>query len=109
MYYEFDSSNKLSLQHTDSAFNCCPEKITATVSIEGGNIDIVEDEEFLDGMACACLCPFDLAIEVTNLAPGTYTIHAAGPDGGGLSFTVELLHGATGSYCESRSGTYPWE
>jgi hypothetical protein len=108
IYYEFDSSNKLSLQHTNVVFNCCPEKITATVKVEGGVIDIVEAEEFGEGSPCFCLCPFDLALEVTDLTPGTYTIHAAGPDEGGVSFTVELLHGASGSHCEPRSG-YPWE
>ena len=108
MYYALDSSNKLTLQHTGSVFNCCPKEITATVSVEGGVIDIAEAEDFGDGFGCTCLCTFDLTIEVADLAPGTYTIQADGPEGSGLKFTVELVHGASGSYCEPRSG-YPWE
>ncbi len=72
--YSYNGKSELQLFHSDLFANCCLDELTATISIEGNTITIRQDEYFSDGMACACVCPYDMAMTLTTLSPGTYKI-----------------------------------
>jgi len=110
--YQYDGENLLLLRHINAAFNCCPESITADVSIEDSVIIIEERHSFLNGNACFCNCLYDLDFEIRNLEPGEYTIKVIEillePSDEPLEFTVDLPYlSSSGSYCVSRDH-YPW-
>ncbi len=54
-------------------FNCCLD-VWMEVSLDGQNIVVVEVEDPDDSMACDCMCPYELSIEVSNLTEGTYNV-----------------------------------
>ncbi|MDH4158140.1 MAG: hypothetical protein OEW00_12780, partial [candidate division Zixibacteria bacterium] len=41
--WEYDGESVLNLMHENATFNCCPEEITAQISVDGNVIRIVED------------------------------------------------------------------
>ena len=63
----------LYVTHQDAMFNCCPEALGASISVEDNQIKVGEYES--DGY-CDCICPFDLSYEIGPLVEGnTYVIY----------------------------------
>jgi len=93
--YNFDGVGRLTLNHINAGFNCCPV-IAANISVEGG---------------CLCLCLFDVSYEILDLAPGNYRISVIEPYAGGydppLEFMVDLSGATSGQFCVPRT-VYPW-
>ena len=107
--YQYQANTgTLLLRHVNAAFNCCPQVIRGDVTIDHDQINIIESEA---GGLCACLCLYDLDFEISNLAPGTYTIDVTepllSPKDPRLTVTLDLVTNPTGLICLPRSG-YPW-
>jgi len=64
--------NTLWVYHIDAVYNCCIEDIDVTVRVEGNVVDLLETE--ILQAPCDCVCPYDIATQVTNLSPGIYTV-----------------------------------
>ncbi|MBN1552834.1 hypothetical protein JW979_15275 [bacterium] len=71
----------LYVAHFNTAFNCCLDKITVTVSVEPGIIQIIE-EEFATN-PCYCYCYYDVFTYLYNLEPGVYDVEVYGRTFGG--------------------------
>lgn len=108
IYYEYSNQGALVLKHVNAAFNCCPEKIEADISIENGTIAIAEREE--NGL-CDCMCLYDLDYEIRNLPLGAYQITVKEPyvpnGEDPMSFSVDLGLEPEGKFCVEREA-YPW-
>jgi hypothetical protein len=104
-------SGILRIDHQDAAFNCCLKSLAADVAIDDGIITINESEIYTDGMACDCMCLYDINYDIPNVAPGEYTVNISGPYGAGddkkIQFVVSLTAQATETFCFKRTG-YPW-
>ncbi len=112
VFYEWDGGNVLSVQHVNTAFNCCPSALYAQITFNGNIITITESESFDTLGPCACLCLFDLEMQIVNLVPGQYTIvvnqmYLPG-DAETHDFTINLTSSPTsGENCLFRDN-YPW-
>jgi len=61
----------LIVTHHDARYQCCLES-RILVHKTGTTLDIVEYDV---GQPCDCMCTFDLTTVVSDLPPGTYTVH----------------------------------
>jgi hypothetical protein len=106
--YSFDAStNKLILKHMNAGFNCCPEELYCTISVNNDTIIIQELEK---KALCNCNCLYDLDIELNGVESKNYYIKIMEPyaiDEEKLSFGLDLEHSNEGSYCVTRKH-YPW-
>jgi hypothetical protein len=106
--YTYDWVNsKLSIQHVNAAFNCCPKEIYCKIFTHNDTIVIQELEK---EQACNCLCLFDLNVEVNNVDQPKYVLKFIEPYAEGqkeLIFSIDLTSGNVGEYCVDRHG-YPW-
>ena len=106
--WSYDSSSgTLSLTHINAGFNCCPGKLSCSVSIAGDTLIIKEKEE---SAMCDCDCLYDLYIDVSDLEEQDYIISIVEPycgDQQKLIFEVDLDSEPEGSYCAARN-RYPW-
>jgi hypothetical protein len=106
--YSFDASvNKLILKHVNAGFNCCPEELYCTVSM---NNDTIIIQEFEKKSLCRCNCLYDLDIELIGVESKNYSIKIIEPYAMGqekLNFKLDLEHSNEGSYCVTRK-QYPW-
>ncbi|MEE9441044.1 MAG: hypothetical protein V3V99_00015 [candidate division Zixibacteria bacterium] len=100
--FTYDSTGLLYLRHTDMTANCCADSFSVNINMEDGIIEIVEEEIFLIS-PCHCICPYDIELEITDLAPGTYTIsitepyqHPGSPP---LEFAINLAVPVSGQFC----------
>ncbi len=69
--YRADADGYLHIKHVNAVFNCCPDTITATSSIDGKKISIVESET---NPICDCICNYDLEYKLGPLSNGKYTL-----------------------------------
>ena len=69
--YKAIADGYLYLKHVNADFNCCPDTIKATISIEENNITIVESET---GPKCNCICDYDLECNLGPLSFEKYTL-----------------------------------
>ena len=108
IFYSFEPAvNKLTLKHVNSGFNCCPESLYCTVSV---NNDTIIIQEFEKEALCDCNCLYDLDIELNGVEPKIYYIKIIEPYAIGreeLNFELDLGHSNEGSFCVTRKG-YPW-
>ena len=106
--YDYDGKSALRLRHVNAGFNCCPEEITATFLLTGGEIRIKEKEA---SALCDCLCLYDIGYEFLNVRPGVYRITIVGPyqpeEDPPLEFVADLGAAASGAFCVERT-RYPW-
>jgi hypothetical protein len=100
--YEYDGRT-LRFTHVNAAFNCCLDRITSIVRIEGNTISL-EEESILENGGCFCECLYDLVYQITNLAPAVYTFEI--PSFSGV-IVVDLRNPTSNRYCEERN-RYPW-
>ena len=108
--YEYDGESVLLIKHVNAGFNCCPDKIITTITIQDNIITIQEDETLENG-GCDCLCLFDVDLRIIHLEPGEYTIKVTelylDPEDIPLEFTVDLISSPSDTYCVQRND-YPW-
>ncbi len=107
--HTYDAGKRLlTLKHVNAGFNCCPERIDAIVTVEGGTITISERES---NAPCDCNCLYDIDIVISNLDVGEYLIRFVEPyrssNDPPLEVTVDLSAQPTGRHCVERS-YYPW-
>lgn len=107
--FQYDTAAQiLRLTHENAAFNCCPEKIGADISIEKGSIVVTEWEK--DGN-CDCNCLYDIDLAIEDLPLGQYTVRMVEPlrsnDDQELTFSVDLAVETEGRVCVPRN-FYPW-
>lgn len=69
----FVLGNTIEVVDHNTTFNCCL-KAWMEVSLEGGEIVIVEKEEEDQSNACDCVCPRELSIGISNLGNGQYKV-----------------------------------
>ena len=69
--------NDLHIDHHAEELNCCLE-LTVSTQIQETTLRVVEHDR---GLPCDCLCPFDLAIVVPDLASGTWNVELLDPNG----------------------------
>jgi hypothetical protein len=62
----------LNVVHRNATYNCCPDDIAITLSVEGAVVDITEEEDLTTG-GCFCLCCYNVEATAVDLAPGAYT------------------------------------
>jgi len=109
-WYQLDgSAGTLTLQHTNAAFNCCVDALTADFAFGEGLIEITE-REIPEGGLCDCICLYDVNYVIFNIDPGTYTIRFVEPylhGGDPLEFSVELTENGSFVHCVPRD-VYPW-
>ena len=105
--YNYTSGGTLTLQHINTAFNCCPD-YEATITIEGSLITLTEHET---GAHCNCLCVFDLTYEILFLPAGVYQIVVEQEylyeDDEHHDFVLQLNGAISGESCITRDH-YPW-
>lgn len=58
--------------HENAMYNCCPDDIIISLSVEG-NVLLLTEEEILTE-PCYCLCCYNVEATVIDLAPGTYIV-----------------------------------
>ncbi len=61
----------LHVEHKNTLFNCCSDKISVEVSQDDNIITVNEDE---NDQSCNCICPFDVEYEIGSLENTTYTL-----------------------------------
>jgi hypothetical protein len=99
----------LQLSHLNAAFNCCPEKITASYKFSNDTIRIFEKQA---KAGCLCECLYDINYELRNISQGIYHIEIYGPmtDGSyhsALAFDVDVVNHKDSVFALYR-GFYPW-
>ncbi|SLM29162.1 exported hypothetical protein [Desulfamplus magnetovallimortis] len=97
------NDNTLYLKHVNAAFNCCPEELSANITIDGSDINITENE--IDGL-CDCLCLYDMDYRINGLLPGEYNIHIKGSYEEMIE-TINLSEAVSNEFCVERN-SYPW-
>ena len=106
--YTYDAyTRKLSVQHRNAAFNCCPEEIFCKVSESNDTIIIQESEK---SHLCLCLCLFDLNIEVNGVDTKKYQVKIIEPYARGkdeILFGMDLAIHTERTFCVTRK-YYPW-
>lgn len=99
VHYTYDGT-MLFLTHMNTAFNCCPESITATTTVMTGMITI-EEKENLSTKVCSCECLYDLDMQVDNVAAGQYGVKITKPQRPTLlpiEFILDLHTQTSGTY-----------
>jgi hypothetical protein len=102
------SNQTLLLTHFNAGFNCCPETISATFSLQNDTLYVFENES---ESLCDCNCLYDLGMEVNQLNTGLYVVKMVEPYVGNsaeeLTFSINLNDSTSGTYCVDRN-SYPW-
>jgi hypothetical protein len=106
--YSYDMlDHKLSVQHVNAGFNCCPESLYCDIALHGDTILI---REYESAAQCRCNCLYDLDIVVTSVEAKKYKVRFVEPYAGEqeqLLFSIDLEIEWEGSFCVIRK-QYPW-
>ena len=106
--YSYDNAlSKLTINHINAGFNCCPESLYCDISLINDTIVI---EEFEAAALCRCNCLYDLDFVLSGVKAKKYHIKFIEPYLGNqeqLFFEVDLAEDITGSCCVIRK-IYPW-
>ena len=106
--YSYNSAvRRLSLVHINGGFNCCPGKISCSVTLKGDTLLIEEKEK---SSLCDCNCLFDLEMYVDGVDQKSYFIEIEEPYAGDqakLNFMFDPSVATEGSVCVTRN-MYPW-
>lgn len=102
-------SKTMKIKHLNAAFNCCPDKIFAEISIDSNIITIVEKEKLTD--PCKCNCLYDLDYEISGIEAKTYIIlikeaYLNDVDEE-LEIKTDLNKNTSYEICKKRT-SYPW-
>lgn len=105
--YDYALDGTLTLWHTNTALNCCPD-YEATVTVDGSIITITEHE--IEG-ACNCLCLYDLSYEILMLPIGDYRLvveqEYLNDESIRHDMDLPLYDTPSGEWCITRA-IYPW-
>ncbi len=63
---------ELHVLHENALYNCCPDDIMVSLSVEGTLLRLTERAIVTDG--CDCMCCYNVEATVVRLQPGTYTV-----------------------------------
>ena len=66
------AGDTLHVLHANATYNCCPDDITVSLSVQGSLLRLTEEEILT--MPCDCMCCYDVSVAVAGLAPGDYTV-----------------------------------
>jgi hypothetical protein len=92
-------SGTLNLTHQSAVFNCCVLQLSAEFVFSNDTIFITESE-VLDQGGCACICPYDLEMQITDLPIDKYTVVVDGPsDYNDTEFLLDLTAETSGYAC----------
>jgi hypothetical protein len=58
--------------HGEALYNCCPDDIVISLSVEGRLITLTEEEILTN--PCYCVCCYNVEATVADLAPGEYVV-----------------------------------
>jgi hypothetical protein len=58
--------------HRNASYNCCPDEIAISLSIQGTTLILTEEEVLT--MPCDCICCYDVEATIVDLTPGIYTV-----------------------------------
>ena len=75
-------ANDINVYHDQAQWNCCAT-ITFDLDAHADTFDLYESEAFEIG-PCHCLCCFDLATTITDVAPGEYLVRVLAAESGEL-------------------------
>lgn len=104
LQYEYDvDNNYLSLVHQNVFFSCCAT-INCAFELEGDTIFIYEVGEY--GMACNCVCYYDLELGVENILSKEYVLKIKEAYRKPIIFNIDLENENKGEYCDLRSLYY---
>ena len=67
------SDGIITVLHHNTVYNCCPDHFEYAIGQQGMLITVVETE-VLGGIACPCLCCFDIPVQIGPVPPGQYRI-----------------------------------
>ncbi|UCF33977.1 MAG: hypothetical protein JSV78_01465, partial [Phycisphaerales bacterium] len=56
----------------NATYNCCPDEIVISLSIQGTTLILTEEEVLTVG--CDCICCYDVEATIVDLTPGNYTV-----------------------------------
>ena len=71
--FEFTvEGNTLHVLHRKATYNCCPDDIVISVSLEGDLISLTEEEILT--MPCWCICCYNVEATVVDLPSGEYVV-----------------------------------
>ena len=59
------------LKHFNAFYNCCPDDIAVTMTVEGSLLQLRETEI---NVGCRCMCCYTVESEIDGVGPGEYTI-----------------------------------
>ncbi|MHC4697978.1 MAG: hypothetical protein ACYTFA_14695 [Planctomycetota bacterium] len=62
----------LHVLHRNALYNCCPDDIAVTLSVEGMLLRLTEEEVLT--IPCPCVCCYDVEATIVNLDSGVYTV-----------------------------------
>lgn len=100
----------LTLTHANGAANCCPDSLTAEITVSGDTI-FVREGEGLSAGGCRCLCLYDRVYEIENLTARSYRFEFDEiylPEGeSSIAFDADLAAEPAGSRSVTRE-EYPW-
>ena len=65
--------SRLIVTHQNATYNCCPDDISVTLSVDGNVLGFTEEEILTS--PCLCLCCYDVTSNAIDLAPGLYTVY----------------------------------
>jgi hypothetical protein len=106
--WSYDGRGTLTLQHVNTAFNCCPD-YDIKLAVRQHTLTLIEQE--ITGH-CSCLCLFDLTFTITDLPPGLYRVEieqeyleSGAPT---HAYELNLEQAGTGTLCVERQ-QYPWD
>jgi hypothetical protein len=106
--YSFNKSKKrLTLEHINTGFNCCPGNLYCEVEIKNNSILISEYEQ---KKACRCNCLYDIVIEVDGVKADKYQVRFIEPYAENMEelvFEANLAENPAGTFCVTRK-EYPW-
>jgi len=74
------ADSAFTLFHDGAGYNCCPDSIEFQVSCHDSLISILEVEQFGEYGGCACMCCYNLSVEVDGLAPRVYRVEVTWDD-----------------------------
>ena len=62
----------IDIVHKNATYNCCPDDIQVSLSVEGNVLRVTENEVLTT--PCDCLCCYDVESTIVDLSPGTYEL-----------------------------------
>ena len=62
----------LDVMHWNATYNCCPDDIVISLSVEGNVLELTEEEVLTN--PCYCICCYNVEATIAGLSPGLYTV-----------------------------------